>query len=66
MKGKGELIIPRENVVDAIQQWLNQRWPEATPVVKGFYISSMTGADSHVVVTIESIPSFLGVQENQP
>lgn len=65
MKGVGEIRLSTDNLVDAVQQWLDQRWTADSPVVKEVKLEWDTASSGYIaIIKIESNKSFVGAKES--
>lgn len=68
MKGTGQLILTKENLIEAVQQWVDQRWTVDSPVVTNVKIDMRSvgdggGIKDFAIIDIQSNKSFVGARE---
>jgi hypothetical protein len=64
--GKGNLTISKENMVEAMQAWIDKRWTVDPPVITNILIIDGNGIDrefSNLHLRLESNKHFMGVPE---
>lgn len=68
MKGEGAIILSKQNLVDAMQDWIDKHWKEDSPVVTDVSLEfpSIGGAsspDQKAVIKIISNKQFVTGKE---
>ena len=65
MKGLAQLYLSKENVIEAIQDWLDKRWTVDSPVITNVNVV-ITGIENNfgqAILYLESNVSFIGAEE---
>lgn len=69
MKGKARLVISKEDVLEALQQWLDQRWTVDSPVIADISpltvgtMQNLTNMELHLVTNkqfLDVLPAVAG------
>lgn len=60
MIGDAKLILSRENIVEAVQQWLDKQWTVDSPVVTDV-CQMISGNNNKFQLELTSNKSFVGV-----
>lgn len=63
MKGIAQLTVSKENIVEAVQMWLDKQWTVDAPVVTDITQTHSGGHSDQFRIDLQSNKSFVGVKE---